>query len=116
METKLFIDKKPYSNSVEIWMMIDRNDIDIYLNLDGEGNMIQTEVKKGDIRTDLKPFLELSRHYAEIFFKGIADWNSKNGILTENENLLKGKLVATEKHLDDLHRLIFEGIIFKNMK
>ena len=48
------------------------------------------------------PLLEMNRNFAQDFFKAVGDYNSANGIKTENENLQKGKLLATEKHLEDL--------------
>lgn len=50
----------------------------------------------------LIPLLEMNRHFANDFLKAVGDYNSRVGIKNENENLLQGKLSATEKHLEDL--------------
>lgn len=48
------------------------------------------------------PLLEMPSELANIFLKAVGDYNSGKGNVTENENKLKGKLEATEKHLEDL--------------
>lgn len=48
------------------------------------------------------PLLEMNRDFAREFIKSVCDYASNKGIKTENENLLQGKLSATEKHLEDL--------------
>jgi hypothetical protein len=50
----------------------------------------------------LTPLLEMNWSLAHQFLKAVGDYNSQRGIKNENENLLQGKLAATEKHLDDL--------------
>jgi hypothetical protein len=52
----------------------------------------------------IKPLLEMPLYLGEDFLKAVANYLSSEGIKTENENLLKGKLDATEKHLEDLRR------------
>jgi hypothetical protein len=52
----------------------------------------------------IKPLLEMPLYLGEDFLKAVANYLSDEGIKTENENLLKGKLEATEKHLEDLRK------------
>jgi hypothetical protein len=62
----------------------------------------------------LIPLLEMNRNFAFDFLKAVGDYNSKLGIKNENENLLQGKLSATEKHLEDLRKhfdLLFTKVI-----
>ena len=63
----------------------------------------------------LIPLLEMNRHFAIAFLKAVSDYNSGIGIKTENENLLQGKLAATEKHLEDL-RSHFTNLLNKVVK
>lgn len=60
----------------------------------------------------LVPLLEMNSSFAKDFLKAVSDYNSRIGIKTENENLLQGKLSATEKHLEDL-RCHFTKILDK---
>jgi len=60
----------------------------------------------------LIPLLEMNRHFAKDFLKAVGDYNSSVGIKNENENLLQGKLSATEKHLEDL-RIHFTKVLDK---
>jgi hypothetical protein len=50
----------------------------------------------------LIPLLQMNRDMAFSFLKAVSDYASGVGVKNENENLLKGKLLATEKHLEDL--------------
>ena len=53
---------------------------------------------------EIKPLLIFNNQMAKDFIKSVVDYASKNGVVTENENLLKGKLLATEKHLEDMRK------------
>jgi hypothetical protein len=105
-ETKLYIERLHNSDSIRIWIIRHECDCDLYYNLDTDGVMIETRIENGRIATELKPFLELPRRFGETFLKGISDYNNTQGIITENENLLKGKLQATELHLADMRDLV----------
>ncbi len=60
----------------------------------------------------LVPLLEMSGYFAKDFVKAVCDYASNKGVKTENENLLAGKLLATEKHLEDL-RIHFTKVLDK---
>lgn len=103
-EIKLYIERPFDSYSVKIWMISEDNRGSIFYNLEN-GEITESLIEHGKLATGLKPFLELPRRYAELFLKGISDYNSSMGIITENENLLKGKLQATELHLTDMREI-----------
>lgn len=50
----------------------------------------------------IEPLLKMPSHTGERFIKAIVDYASEQQIKTVNENLLQGKLQATEKHLEDM--------------
>ncbi len=52
-----------------------------------------------------KPLLILPVYVAEIFMKDINEYCSKNGVKTENDHHINGKLIATESHLSDLRMI-----------
>ena len=68
--------------------------------------------------TEVKPFIKLSSHMARHIFKAMADYTSKEGVKTVDENLLKGKMEATEKHLEDMREFSREllNVVIKNKK
>lgn len=68
-----------------------------------DGFLIQQTLDPMNFQPEpLIPLLEMNRGFANEFIKAVSDFASNKGIKTENENLLQGKLSATEKHLEDL--------------
>ncbi|NDV81310.1 hypothetical protein [Bacteroides sp. 51] len=59
----------------------------------------------GSINQEIKPFLTIPGGYATHILKALSDASKGIGISTENENLLKGKLQATETHLSDMREI-----------
>jgi hypothetical protein len=103
-EIKIYIDKMWSSNSIQIWVIRHENNGDVFINIK-DGELFETRCAPGELKVELKPFLELPWRFGDEFMKAISDFNSQNGIITENENLLKGKLQATELHLSDMREL-----------
>jgi len=50
----------------------------------------------------IKPLLVIPHHFLRDLVAGFAEYAQKKDIRTENQNLLEGKLIATEKHLSDM--------------
>ncbi len=80
-----------------------------YTIVDGEFQECLTDINSAEI---IAPILSLPINLGEDFINGIAKFASSNGIQTENENLLKGKLIATENHLQDM-QLAFNTLLSK---
>jgi len=55
---------------------------------------------------EAKPLLILPLHLGKKMLELLAKELSKQGIQTANENLLQGKLLSTEKHLEDMRELV----------
>lgn len=69
------------------------------------GKMVAQTLDPGIIpERPIIPLLELPHDLGDEFFKAVLNYMSDKGIKTENENLLQGKLSATEKHLEDLRK------------
>jgi hypothetical protein len=99
---EIFINRNYHRNTVEVWLSDKGMDEERNISYDGE-NLISTVVKFDEFPSqELVPFLKLPANFAELLFKSISDYNSQNGIKTPNQNLLEGKLTATEKHLEDM--------------
>lgn len=100
-ETKIYIDKMRTSNSIQIWVIRHEENGDVFINIKDD-ELFETKVAPGELRAELKPFLELPWRFGHELLMAISNFNSQNGLITENENLLKGKLQATELHLTDM--------------
>lgn len=58
---------------------------------------------------DIQPLLKLPSHLADFFIKGVVEYAKKTNTLPrEDENLLKGKLEATQGHLQDMKNITFK--------
>lgn len=104
------------SNSIEIWLMEyagGNKGINYYFD---NGLLATAEIDEMQLLKEgkLKPFLKLPRYLATNLFKSISEYNSNNGIKTKDENLIEGKLKATETNLSDLRDIV--GKLFELMK
>lgn len=110
---KIYI-KSPIINGVdtaEIYILDEEGKDRYVININSDGFLTQTLLNPNEA-TKLKPFLELPSSFFDKLVKAMVDYASENNIKTENETLLQGKLVATEKHLEDL-RKHFEKVLDK---
>jgi hypothetical protein len=98
-----FIFQEDYQ-TMSVRMYLKRNEGDrIILIGQKDGVLIEQTLEPMNASVEpIIPLLEMNRHFAKKFLKAVGDYNSKIGIKNENENLLQGKLSATEKHLEDL--------------
>lgn len=72
-----------------------------------DGKILEQKISHNSVaEEEILPLLELPIDLADTFIKEVSKYASDNGIRTENENLLKGKLEATEKHLSDFRELL----------
>ena len=71
-----------------------------------DGFLVKTPIKNEMTLEGLKPLLSLPMIFGEFFLKAVTEYNSKKGIKTTNENLIEGKLQATETHLSDMRKIV----------
>ena len=111
MEFLFYPNYATYSVSMYLRM---RDGSKTYIIGQKDGKLFHQEINEMNAGSaePLVPLLEMNRAFAEDFLKAVADYSSSVGIKTENENLLKGKLQATEKHLEDL-RTHFSKVLDK---
>ena len=102
-DLKIFIQRRWDSFATEVWVFETRNNEDLNIYYDGE-NLVKTQIKHGEFPDGkiIKPFLILPVPFANALFKAIAEYNTKEGVKTKDENLIEGKLIATEEHLKDM--------------
>lgn len=99
---KIIIIDNYANNCVEVWLreqgLNDSKNINYVDN-----KLIETSIPFDQIPdSSVQPFLKLPMNLAGNLFNAIFEHISKNGIKTPNENLLIGKLQATEEHLKDM--------------
>lgn len=71
-----------------------------------EGDSIrQTTLNEGSMVNDIKPLLIVPLNMKDDIIKAFISEGKRNHLSTENENLLKGKLEATESHLSDMQNI-----------
>ena len=112
----LEIEQHRHNYQVKLWLWEEGNGEDIYYTINNEGDgLIANSVKSTDpiLHDHLKPLIVLPRAIANVFIKLVAEHANSNGINTENESILKGKLDAKEEHLSDLRKIIFTTLNVK---
>ena len=109
---EIFIEKQLMKNQVEIYLKEQRGRQDAFVHYDGEKLVLTTVDPTDPTVQDIKPFMILPMNYFQAIITAFTNEGKKMGITTENENLLKGKLLATELHLSDMRE--FSKILLEN--
>ena len=99
---KVYIDYFPNGATAKIYAFEKSGADQISYHYDIETKRMVATTIPYDEAVDPTPMLEMPHGMFSDFVKAITEYASERGIKTENENLLRGKLEATEKHLDDL--------------
>lgn len=101
---KLFVETNWNTRATRFYLEDQQGRIKTFIGVK-DGALIAQELNPlNPITQEIFPLLEMGDYTAKEFIKAVVDYASNEGIKTENENLLKGKLEATEKHLEDLRR------------
>jgi len=101
---KLFVETNWETRATRFYLQDDEGRLKTLIGIK-DGLLIKQELSPlNPTNVPIYPLLEMGDYMAKEFIKAIVDYASGEGIKTENENLLKGKLEATEKHLEDLRR------------
>jgi hypothetical protein len=82
------------------------------VGFDGKDLVFQDYDPSSGVNPDIIPLLQFPMMDRNEILKSLLDALSNRNIKTENENLLQGKLIATEKHLEDM-REISKNLIAK---
>jgi hypothetical protein len=57
----------------------------------------------------VKPTIELSNEFAYDFLQALTDALNNEGYVPKEKSFLEGKIEATEKHLEDMRKLVFKN-------
>lgn len=100
---KLIIQDELPTMTVRIYGEVQRENKRCIIGYDGE-HLVEQELSNDPVMNEkeLKPLLIIPRNYFHDIVTGFAEYAQKNDIRTENQHLLEGKLIATEKHLSDM--------------
>lgn len=102
---ELFINKNIQENRADIYLIEKVGNREAFIGYDGEF-LVRTDIDPFFPLSDkVKPLLRVSLTLLPDLLKAFGDQTHKEGINTENENLLKGKLQATESHLSDMREI-----------
>lgn len=76
---------------------------DVFFHFNGD-EFVQQVLQKYDINTpeEIKPFFSVPLYMTNELISLFVARGAEMNLRTENENHLKGKLEATEKHLEDM--------------
>lgn len=92
----------------KFYIRTQKGDQTIMIGYDGE-KLVEQIMSVGEA-TDIKPLLTIPLGMKEFIIKAFINEGAKQNLRTENENLLKGKLEATELHLEDMRHFFFKEI------
>ncbi|MBN2747172.1 MAG: hypothetical protein JXR34_10645 [Bacteroidales bacterium] len=99
------IAEKDYSRQVtRFWLKEKRGD---QINIIGltNGQLTATRLNALEpVAVTINPLLEMPMPFAADFLAAVAKYLDQEGIHPESQKLLEGKLMASERHLDDLRK------------
>lgn len=99
---KIYIVNRMDSFVTEIWLIDDKGYDEMYnIAYDSTSKLLVREKISMQDHPE-HPLLSLPKPMMQILFKAIMEQQEKQGIKTKDENLIEGKLIATEKHLEDM--------------
>lgn len=104
---EIHINDMPWLGVTQIWFSI--------MNPDGSRSICEpmemkfTRYEPG-IANPEKASLTIGSYVSYNFLKGLANALDKKGIKPESDSFTQGKLIATEKHLEDMRKIVFDEI------
>ena len=104
---KAHIENAIYGGTTKIYLSEEIGSDFFAFELDSENPPFIKRTKLEDYAV-CPAFIELPQRFGNDFLKALLDALSDKNIKTENENLLMGKFVATEKHLEDMRKIVFK--------
>lgn len=97
--------QKPSNRFVEIYIWEERGNIDVFYTTN-DGNLIAQERERSHTIAieEVKPTLRISSTLYRPFLDVLTKEAQRQGVATENENQLKGKMDAMQNHLSDMQQ------------
>lgn len=103
---KFFIEHRLEKSSIDIFAIERLADADRVVNFDGDSIVVTTLPNQPT--PAIKPLLSLPMFFGQTFLNAIHEHVSQQKARSgkpANESLLEGKLLATEKHLEDMREI-----------
>lgn len=110
---EIFVENDYRTMVVRVYIRERESSIDKYYFIDNGILSCQTVDRSNFQYPEVKPFMEMPSYFYDSFAKAFIEQLNRDGIKTENENLMQGKLKATELHLNDLRENF--GIVLKKL-
>ena len=102
---EVFIQEEYHSNSISVWIRNRSPHGEENISFDGK-NLVCSHIDMSTVmESQVNPFMKLPMEFAFALFKAIFEYQSNKGIKTIDENLLTGKMEATERHLADMREI-----------
>ncbi|TQI72253.1 hypothetical protein JM79_3210 [Gramella sp. Hel_I_59] len=102
---EIFIENHWLSNKVKIVARLQRGQDYFFLHFNGS-EIIEQKIEREPCEVqEFKPLLECPPQLFQILMEAFVNVAKEKNIKTEAENLLKGKLEATQFHLEDMREI-----------
>ena len=100
---ELIIEEDFSTMTTKIYGKVERRNQTCIIGYDGK-HLIEQALPNPPVATNykIKPLLIIPHNYLRDIVAGFAEYAQKQEIRTANQNILEGKLIATEKHLLDM--------------
>lgn len=82
-----------------------------YLQIEENKLVVKTQEYKAGESDQIKSFMTCDRVLAMGIAKGFLAYANEQGFKNGDETFVKGKLEATERHLEDMRKIVFEPVI-----
>ena len=105
---KVTVHRTPYAGQIGIWVVVQQGD---KLAAAKPVEMEFVPFEQGEL--NIKPMLTLPHNLADEFMNQLAQELANNKIKTVDQNLLEGRLLATEGHLADMRKIVFNVLAIK---
>jgi hypothetical protein len=99
---KLIIEKSYRNHRCYVYLSEKQGSRQVFIHFDGSNLVEQVLPDNPSADMDIKPFFSVPMDMLDDLIKAFITEGAKQNLRTENENLLKGKLEATELHLSDM--------------
>jgi hypothetical protein len=105
---KIYVSRKPATLLNEVYILSEEAQYMAYYTFRESGEMIGTTFKYGDMAEQVKPaFIVPEREWRDML-AAFSEEAKAVGVENKSETFNKGKLEATERHLNDLRALVFK--------
>ena len=101
---KIYVDQNYYERSCTMIIEVRRGDRRTFIGMK-DGHLIEQSMPDTGVFVPIEPLLKMDSYMMDEFIKAVVDYASGHNVVTENENMLKGKLEATQNHLEDMREI-----------